>query len=67
MPLNGIRNAVAALGSFVAPALPVSSLFENLESDVSVTEYVDAFEGVTIEQVRRVLAHVARSALAPTS
>ena len=45
--------------------VPVSSLFENLESEVSVTEFVDAFEGVTIEQVRSVLEHAARSALAP--
>jgi hypothetical protein len=40
-------------------------LFENLESEVSVSEFVDAFEGVTIEQVRSVLEHAARSALAP--
>lgn len=50
---------------FRGTRVPVSSLFENLEADVSVTEYVEAFEGVTIEQVRRVLEHAARSALAP--
>jgi uncharacterized protein (DUF433 family) len=47
--------------------VPVSSLFENLEAGLSVAEYVAAFEGVTIEQVRSVLEHVARSALAPVS
>ena len=50
---------------FRGTRVPVSSLFENLESDVSVMEYVDAFEGMTIEQVRSVLEHAARSALAP--
>jgi len=50
---------------FRGTRVPLSSLFENLESDVSVTEYVDVFEGVTIEQVRSVLEHAARSALAP--
>ena len=40
---------------FRGTRVPVSSLFENLEADVSVSEYVDAFEGVTIEQVRSVL------------
>ena len=50
---------------FRGTRVPVASLFENLESDVSATEYVDAFEGVTIEQVRSVLEHAARSALSP--
>ena len=52
---------------FRGTRVPVSSLFENLEADVSVAEYVDAFVGVTIEQVRSVLEHVARSALAAVS
>jgi uncharacterized protein (DUF433 family) len=52
---------------FRGTRVPVSSLFENLEAGVSVAEYVDAFEGVTMEQVRSVLEHVARSALAPVS
>ena len=50
---------------FRGTRVPVSSLFENLESNVSATEYVDAFEGVTIEQVRSVLEHAAGSALSP--
>jgi uncharacterized protein (DUF433 family) len=52
---------------FRGTRVPVSSLFENLEADVSVADYVSAFEGVTIEQVRSVLEHVARSALATVS
>ena len=50
---------------FRGTRVPISSLFENLEADVSVTQFVEAFEGVTIDQVRVVLEHVARSALAP--
>ena len=52
---------------FRGTRVPVSSLFENLEAGLSVAEYVAAFEGVTIEQVRSVLEHVARSALATVS
>jgi uncharacterized protein (DUF433 family) len=43
----------------------VSALFENLEDGVSATQFVDLFPGVMLEQVRAVLEHVARSALAP--
>jgi uncharacterized protein (DUF433 family) len=50
---------------FRGTRIPISSLFENLEADVSVSEFVEAFEGVAIEQVRAVLEHVARSPLAP--
>ena len=50
---------------FRGTRVPVSSLLENLESEVSITEYIDAFEGVTVEQVRSVLEHAARSTLAP--
>ena len=46
---------------FRGTRVPVSSLFENLESEVSVKEYLDAFGGVTMEQVRSVLEHAARS------
>ena len=45
--------------------VPLSSLFENLEAEVSISEFVKSFEGVTVEQVREVLEHAARSALAP--
>ena len=43
---------------------PISALFENLEDGASVSDFVDWFPGVTHEQVRAVLDHVARSALA---
>lgn len=49
---------------FVGTRVPVSALFENLEDDVKVQQFVDWFPGVTLEQVRAVLEHAARSALA---
>jgi uncharacterized protein (DUF433 family) len=44
--------------------VPVSALFENLEDGVTPTQFVELFPGVTLEQVRAVLEHAARSALA---
>jgi uncharacterized protein (DUF433 family) len=45
--------------------VPVAALFENLEDGALVSQFVEWFPGVTIEQVRAVLEHAARSALAP--
>jgi uncharacterized protein (DUF433 family) len=50
---------------FRGTRVPVAALFENLEGGAQITEFVDWFPGVTVEQVRAVLEHVARSALAP--
>ncbi len=41
--------------------MPVSDLFENLEDGVQITQFVEWFPGVTIEQVRAVLDHAAKS------
>jgi uncharacterized protein (DUF433 family) len=48
---------------FRGTRVPVDALFENLEDGVSVNEFLDAFEGVTREQVIGVL-EAARQALA---
>jgi uncharacterized protein (DUF433 family) len=50
---------------FRGSRVPVSALFENLEDGVSPNQFVDWFPGVTLEQVRAVLEHAARSTLAP--
>ena len=47
---------------FRGTRVPVSALFENLEDDASVSEFIAWFPGVTEEQVRAVLEHAARSA-----
>jgi uncharacterized protein (DUF433 family) len=50
---------------FAGTRVPISALFENLEDDASLHEFVEWFPGVTAEQARAVLEHAARSALAP--
>jgi len=45
---------------FRGTRVPVSALFENLEDGVQISEFVDLFPGVTIEQVRAVLDHAAK-------
>jgi uncharacterized protein (DUF433 family) len=50
---------------FRGSRVPISTLFENLEDGASVTDFVQWFQGVTLEQVQAVLHHAARSALAP--
>ncbi len=49
---------------FQGTRVPVAALFENLEDGVPVGEFVALFPGVTLAQVRAVLEHAARSALA---
>ncbi len=46
---------------FRGTRIPVAALFQNLEEGVSLTEFVEIFPGVTIEQSRLVLEHAARS------
>ena len=50
---------------FRGTRVPVSALFENLEEGADVKDFVNWFPGVTLEQVRQVLEHAAKSALAP--
>ncbi len=49
---------------FRGTRVPVAALFENLEDDAPVHQFLEWFPGVTLEQVRAVLAHAARSAVA---
>ncbi len=46
---------------FRGTRVPVSALFENLESGARVEEFLEWFPGVTREQVERVLEHAAKS------
>jgi uncharacterized protein (DUF433 family) len=50
---------------FRGTRVPVAALFENLEDGAVAAQFVEWFPGVTMEQVRDVLEHAARSALAP--
>ena len=49
---------------FRGTRVPVAALFENLEDGAQVNEFVQWFPGVSLGQVRAVLEHAARSALA---
>ena len=49
---------------FRGSRVPVAALFENLEDDASVHQFFDWFQGVTPEQARSELDHVACSSLA---
>ena len=46
---------------FRGTRVPVAALFENLEDGASIQEFVQWFPGVSLEQVRAVLEHAARS------
>jgi uncharacterized protein (DUF433 family) len=43
----------------------LAALFENLEDGASVNDFIEWFPGVTLNQVRTVLEHAAKSAMAP--
>jgi uncharacterized protein (DUF433 family) len=49
---------------FVGTRVPLAALFENLEDDVSVQQFVELFPGVTLQQARMALEHAMHSALA---
>lgn len=49
---------------FRGTRVPVAALFENLEDDATLHQFVEWFPGVTLAQARAVLEHAARSALA---
>ncbi len=57
-------DRVSGAWVFRGTRVPVSALFENLEDGADVVEFVRWFPGVTLEQVRDVLEHAAKSALA---
>jgi len=51
---------------FCGTRVPVAALFENLEDGATTAQFVEWFPGVTVDQVRAVLEHAARSALPTT-
>lgn len=57
-------SRVSGAWVFRGTRVPVAALFENLEDGASVYDFVQWFPGVTVEQVRAVLEHAARSSTA---
>ena len=60
------RDAARVSGAWVfrGTRVPIAALFENLEGGAQVPQFVEWFPGVSLDQVRAVLEHAARSALA---
>jgi uncharacterized protein (DUF433 family) len=48
---------------FCGTRVPVAALFENLEQDAAVHDFLEWFPGVSLAQARHVLEHAARSTL----
>jgi uncharacterized protein (DUF433 family) len=48
---------------FRGTRVPIAALFQNLEDGAAVPQFVQWFPGVTLQQVRAVLEHAARSTL----
>lgn len=57
-------SRVSGAWVFRGTRVPVAALFENLEDAASVNDFVQWFPGVSVEQVRSVLEHAARSSMA---
>lgn len=57
------RDAQRVSGAWVfqGTRVPVIALFENLEEGAQVSDFVEWFPGVTLEQARAVLEHAAQS------
>ncbi len=60
------RDPARVSGAWVfrGTRVPVAALFENLEDDASAHQFVEWFPGVSLDQVRAVLEHVARGSMA---
>jgi uncharacterized protein (DUF433 family) len=46
---------------FKGTRVPVAALFQNLEDGAQLSEFVEWFPGVTLQQARAVLGYAARS------
>ena len=57
------RDPDKVSGSWVfrGTRVPVTALFENLEDGAQISDFVEWFPGVSLEQVRQVLEHAAQS------
>ena len=54
-------DKVSGAWVFCGTRVPVTALFENLEDGAQLSEFLEWFPGVTLEQARAVLEHAARS------
>ena len=54
-------DIVSGAWVFKGTRIPVTALFENLESGATVQDFIEWFPGVTREQINEVLEHASRS------
>lgn len=60
-PWNETRGKVSGVWVFKGTRVPVSALFENLEADARVDDFLAWFPGVGRKQVEAVLEHASHS------
>ena len=60
------RDPAQVSGAWVfrGTRIPIAALFENLEDGAQVSQFIEWFPGVSLEQAKDVLEHAAKSALA---
>ncbi|MGE0385208.1 MAG: DUF433 domain-containing protein [Gammaproteobacteria bacterium] len=56
------EQRVSGAWVFRGTRIPISALFENLEDGATLSDFLDWFPGVSMNQARAVLDHAARSA-----
>ncbi len=56
-------ECVSGAWLFKETRVPVAALFENLEDGAQISEFVEWFPGVSLNQVRTVLEYVAQNSL----
>lgn len=57
-------DRVSGAWLFRGTRVPIAALFENLEDDVSISDFVEWFPGVSRDSVRTVLDYAAKKSLA---
>ena len=57
-------DRVSGAWLFRGTRVPIAALFENLEDDVSIAQFVEWFPGVSRDAVRTVLDYAAKNSLA---
>ena len=56
-------DRLGGVWAFRDSRVSIATLFENLEDGVTIDEFVEIFQGITLDQVRAVLDHAAKSAM----
>ena len=59
--VESVPGRLSGAWVFTGTRVPVSALFENLESGATIEQFLDWFEGVEAWKVRAVLEHAAKS------